>query len=89
MGVEGSGGLSGVTLSGRRFPASSAPGDFSCFGVEGRPGDFCGGLPGDGAVALLFFFAGVEYFFGGRERTGVRGSDRFVHDFRTPSRSFR
>lgn len=41
-------------------------------------------------MVLLFFFAGVdEYFLGGRERAGVRGSDRFVQDFRTPSRSFR
>lgn len=41
-------------------------------------------------MALQFFFAGVdEYFLGGREGAGVRGSDKFVQDFRTPSRSFR
>lgn len=37
-------GLSAVTLTGRRFPGSSAPGDLSSLGVGGRPAVFCGGL---------------------------------------------
>lgn len=37
-------GLSGVILTGRRFPGSSAPGDFTSLGVGGRPVAFCGGL---------------------------------------------
>lgn len=43
MGIRGGGG-SGVILTGRRFPGSSAPGDLSSFGVGGRPAGFWGGL---------------------------------------------
>lgn len=43
MGV-GSGVLSGVILTGRRFPGSSAPGDLGSLGVGGRPAGFWGCL---------------------------------------------
>lgn len=36
--------LSGVVLTGRRFPGSSAPGDLTSLGVGGRPVAFCGSL---------------------------------------------
>lgn len=46
-------------------------------------------LPGEGAVTLLVFLPGDdERFAGGRVRIGVSGSDRLLHDFLTPSRSF-
>lgn len=37
-------GLSGVILTGRMFPGSSAPGDLTILGVGGRPVGFWGGL---------------------------------------------
>lgn len=37
-------GLSGIILTGRRFPGSSAPGDPTSLGVGGRPVGFWGGL---------------------------------------------
>lgn len=43
VGVEGWE-LSGVILTGRRFPGSSALGDFNSLGVGGRAGVFWGGL---------------------------------------------
>jgi len=44
---EGGGGeraISGVNLTGRMFPGSSATGDLISLGVRGRPTGFCGGL---------------------------------------------